>query len=160
MANISNANGSVTITAPTEEIATKLANKLRKVTIEWNYSIYIDTDIKESLRKNNDGTVSVTFPLIAAGKWAFEEASKEFPNWAMEEDDFSEFKEHYLEMLLEYVDVEPETELLYEAEADLVKEAGGEKFHCQSFQRVEMEFNHENVANCFSEDFADDCFLE
>lgn len=160
MANMSSANGSVTITAPTEEIATKLAKKLTEVTIQWEYYISIENNCVENVINNNDGTVSVTFPLVASGRNTFEEAAKEFPNWAMEEADFSEFKDTRLEMFIDYVDVEPGYEILYAADSNLVKEAGEDKFQCESFQMAEMEFNYENVASCFSEDFADDCFLE
>ncbi len=160
MAITSTTTGTITVTAPTEEIATNLARKLRWITLKWNYFVEIETGIKEHLLNNNDGTVSVTFLLAAAGEWTFEEASKEFPNWAMEEGDFSEFKEHHLEILLEYTDLEPETAIFYNGESNLVKEAGEEKFQCQSFQTTEIEFNHENIAELFGNDFADDCFLE
>lgn len=76
MANMSSANGSVTITAPTEEIATKLVKKLTEVTIEWEYYISIENNCVENVINNNDGTVSVTFPLVASGRNTFEEAAK------------------------------------------------------------------------------------
>lgn len=43
MANISNANGAITVTAPTEEIATKFAKKITEVAMEWNYFVDIET---------------------------------------------------------------------------------------------------------------------
>lgn len=160
MANISNANGAITVTAPTEEIATKFAKKITEVAMEWSYFVDIETRCKFSLSEGEDGQVSVQFPMTALGKWTFEEAAKNLPNWAMEEGDFDEFKEYPLEMFISYTDIEPGDEVLYEAECNLVKEAGEDKFRCESFQMAEMEFNYENIAGCFSEDFADDCFLE
>lgn len=112
------------------------------------------------MSKREDGQVSVQFPMAALGKWTFEEAAKNLPNWAIEEEDFDEFKEYPLEMFIGYTDIEMGEGILYAAESNLVKEAGEDRFRCESFQMTEMEFSYENITECFSEDFSDDCFLE
>ncbi|WP_018142369.1 hypothetical protein [Alloscardovia criceti] len=157
MPNLSNATGTITITAENETIARTFFNAYDHIASNWDYGTYIDSNDQTIDRTDNQYSISASF--TGAGRWAYSEnipwtftiITDEKYHDKLIEEELTILKNSTISVLYDFEDFEAGQELLYTQTVKTTYNKG--EITTEVLENTDLDYTLENLQTYISNDF-------